>query len=154
MFSKYKHTFLLMAALGAMSAGGFTSGSAEAAPALVHPDDGKIRLQNTETEQLCEFDTMDSAREFFGNVADSHNWEHVQNGVVQPANVALAQAPESAPATTESASLTGLGDNQAASASPTAADIPTLTEAVADAPAAQVGDSLTTAPAGTTEAAD
>lgn len=62
MFKRNHRTSILMAAVGAMlSAGGSI---VTAATAQAFPDDGRIRLVHTTTEQLCEFDNKDQAQGF------------------------------------------------------------------------------------------
>lgn len=71
-----KHNLMLMAALmGVMSVGG-TAIAASTAPEF--PDDGKIRVRNVETGQVCEFDTVHQAADFHNHVEGRDSWELVK----------------------------------------------------------------------------
>lgn len=76
MYRPRSHTLMLMSAMAAaLSVGGVAATVIEAAPE--YPDDGKIRLQHTTNEQLCEFDTREQADTFVAGVDDPDNWRPV-----------------------------------------------------------------------------
>lgn len=114
---------MLMAALGAMSAGA-------AAVASAYPDDGKTRLEHAGTGQVCAFDTSAAADDFLANVDDATSWAPVTTGET------IAQALEHA----EDAKVEALAVPAAVlTAEPSAETVteqPAATETPAPAPAA------------------
>lgn len=70
-----KTKFLLMVAMGAVISAGGTA-VAVASP-REFPDDGKIRVRNVETGQVCEFDTREQANTFGAGIENPSDWELV-----------------------------------------------------------------------------